>query len=593
VRRSSAGRRDDRGAVAILVTVLALVLLVMAAFAVDLGNAYVAKRDSQKHADLAALAGGHGDNLPTPNSTRTCAYGPAGGAADQAVVDVAAYLQRALDTSTPTAANLVDCALGNGEVFYGDLTWSAGQPHVTYDKNKLTVLAPKTHVDFGFADVIGVDGTDVNGQATVAIRSPKFSPLPFYAFTGCDYGPQTLQQPNNGHSADALMLYLPGDTNNATLTGVTPSSYPAGTSSATFQPVDISGTNLTGVTEVGFFEPGNAVAGPAPVTTTAFTVGAGGTTIHLDDLPDQARGVTGVQQFWYVRVKKNGQWSPVYRTGNTLNAPQLTIGDPPLLCGQGSSSGNFGTLKLSNHVGGGQDKMGAANVALGLDHALNIYPVANRRADGTCSSAQPQTKLWPAEGTNCVQTDTGMSSNVATGGFLGVGSSAPSPSQSAPNPPGLLRKATTTTCGPGGTAATSLRLGVTINNDTLSCFFTSSTVHVGDIDNAAYAGPAVLSSDIYKSPRFGYVPVLPVQPSSGGSTNYQIIEFRPCFITDQPGSAMKGDPPSATNGVITDSNGVVSLEVIFINVNALPPPPTTDGTTPWQGAGSKILQLVN
>jgi hypothetical protein len=89
------------------------------------------------------------------------------------------------------------------------------------------------------------------------------------------------------------------------------------------------------------------------------------------------------------------------------------------------------------------------------------------------------------------------------------------------------------------------------------------------------------------------VPVLPVQPGNGGSTEYQIIEFRPWFITDQTGSAMKGDPPSATNGLITDSTGVVSLEVVFININALPPPPTENGTTPWQGGGAKILQLVN
>src|SRR5262245_50331760 len=103
MRRPATTRRDERGAVAIVVTMLALVLLIMAAFAVDLGNAYVAKRDSQKHADFAALAGGMGDNLPTPNSTRTCTYGPAGSAADQAVVDVASYLRRTLGQATPTA----------------------------------------------------------------------------------------------------------------------------------------------------------------------------------------------------------------------------------------------------------------------------------------------------------------------------------------------------------------------------------------------------------------------------------------------------------------------------------------------------------
>ena len=38
----------------------------------------------------------------------------------------------------------------------------------------------------------------------------------------------------------------------------------------------------------------------------------GSTSIHLDDLPDQTRGVTGVQQFWYIRVKIGGTWSTVY-----------------------------------------------------------------------------------------------------------------------------------------------------------------------------------------------------------------------------------------------------------------------------------------
>jgi hypothetical protein len=585
---SRPARRDERGAVAIIVTMVALILLMMAAFAVDLGRAYVAKRDTQKYSDLAALAGGgpEGANLPTPTSTRTCSYGPAGKAADQAVKDVAAYLTRALGTSTPTAADLVDCALDNGEAVYGDLTWPSGQPTLAYDKNKLSVVAPEAHVDFGFAGIIGIDGTDVGANATVEIRSPKWTPLPFYAFSGCDYGPQTLQQPNNGHSADLLMLDSPNDTNVATLTAVSPTSYPAGTASGTLQPIDLTGTGFAGATDVGFFESGNATAGPPPVTTTAFTINGAGTSIHLNDLPDQARGVTGVQQFWYIRVKIGGQWSAVYRS-SALNAPRLTIGDPPLLCGQGSNSGNFGTLKLSNHVGGGQDEMGAANVALGLDHDLNIYPVVGRLADGTCSSSQTQSILWPADGTNCVETDTGMSSNVATGGFLGKGSSAPA------GKPGLLAKPFTSKCGPGDTPATTVRLGVTINNDTLTCFFTNSTVHVGDVTNAAYAGPAVFSSDIYKSPRFGYVPVLPVQPASGGSSKYQIIDFRPCFITDQPASAQKGDPPSSTNGLITDSNAVVSLEVIFINIEALPPPPLANGTRPWSGSGPKILQLVN
>lgn len=585
-RRVGCRRRNERGAVAVVVAMVALILMIMAAFAVDMGHAYVAKRDAQKHADLAALAAAKaGNNLPAPNATRICSYGPAASAGDQPVIDAADYLARVVDAgAAPSAAALVDCVMANGEVVYGNLRWVAGQPQVAYDNTKVTLVTPNDRVDFGFAKVVGIDGTDVGAQATVAIRSPQFSALPFYAFSGCDYGLQTLQQPNNGHSADPVMLYAPSDTNNAVLTGVTPTQYPAGTPVGTLQPIDITGTNLAGVTEVGFFESGLVVEGPPPVVTNQFTVTATG--IHIDDLPEQARGVTTVQQYWYVRVKIGGKWSPVYK-GSNLNAPVLTIGEPPMICDQGSSQGNFGTLDLSNHVGGGKDAQGAANVALGLDSTLGIYPVDARPADGLCSAAQPATKFWPTPGTNCVKTDTGMSAKVATGGFIGVGSSAPA------GKPGLLAKSFTTRCGPDGTPATTVKLGVTINNDPLTCFLTDPTVHLGDIYSPSYAGPPVLSSDIYNSPRFGYVPVLATRPGNGASQRYQIIEFRPSFITDQTASAMKGDPPSASNGIITKNNSVESVQVVFLSAAALPPPPTGAGTTPWQGSGPKILQLVD
>ena len=234
----------------------------------------------------------------------------------------------------------------------------------------------------------------------------------------------------------------------------------------------------------------------------------------------------------------NGKWS-TYSTdssGNVTNSPVLTIGTPPLLCGQGSNQGNFGTLLLDHAGYNGWDSVGAANVALGLTNSLSIYPTGGL-ADGTCSSAQTQTVLWNADGTNCVDTDTGMSSKVATGGFLGIGSAAPGGGQY------LLKPNGKTTCGTGGTEATTVKLGQTINNDTLSCFFISPTTHVSDVDYGGYSGTPLISNSIYDSPRFAYVPVLKVQPANGGSKKYQIIDFRACFITDQPGSAVKGDQP--------------------------------------------------
>jgi Flp pilus assembly protein TadG len=598
-------RRDERGAVAVMVGLLSVVLLSMAAMGVDLGNAWAQKRQVQAGSDLAAEAGAgiKGANLPA-TTVHSCSYGNAGAVStDQSVKDISTYLaNQAYPTATGATyssylanlpAQLTDCNMANGEVVYGTPNFTAGAWSVAFNKNQLSLVSPPKHVDFGLAGVMGFSGTNVNGVSTVEIRSPKFGALPFYAFSGCDYGPQTLQQPNNGHSTDPVLLYAPTDNASATLTSITPASYPVDSTGTVVEPLTIKGSGFANVTQVGFFEPGNSVAGPAPVTidnatTVKFTINGAGTQITIPDIPDQTRGVAGVQEFWYLRVMKGGKWSTytVDNNGNVQNSPVLTIGTPPLLCGQGSSQGNFGTLLLAHAGYNGADKVGAANVALGLTNSLSIYPTGGP-ADGTCSSAQTQTVLWNTDGTNCVDTDTGMSANVATGGFLGLGSSAPGGNQY------LLKPNGKTKCGTGGTEATTVVKGQTVNNDVLTCFFLDSTTNVADVDSGGYSGTPLISNAIYDSPRFAYVPVLKVQPANGGSNKYQIIDFRACFITDQPGSAVKGDQPSATNGLITDNNGITSVQVIFLNPNALPNPPVKNGTINYIGSGAKIPLLVN
>ncbi len=320
----------------------------------------------------------------------------------------------------------------------------------------------------------------------------------------------------------------------------------------------------------------------------------------MPDIPTQARGVAGVQEFWYVRVMIGGKWSAVYfgKKSDVLT-PMLTIGDPPLVCAQGSSSGNFGTLLLSHAGFNGADAVGAANVALGLTNTLAIYP-SGGPADGTCSSSQPQTVLWNTDGTNCVDTDTGMSAKVASGGFLGLTSAAVGGNQYLMYP-NHKTKCANYNAGSGtySSEATTTISGKLVNNDTLTCFFLNPSTHISDLDSdpvnpGGYTGPPLISDAIYDSPRFGYVPVLNVQPSNGGSKKYQIVDFRACFITDQPPSAVKGDPPgTATNGFTMDNNGVHSVEVIFLNGNALPNPPVSNGMINFVGSGAKIPILVN
>ena len=90
------------------------------------------------------------------------------------------------------------------------------------------------------------------------------------------------------------------------------------------------------------------------------------------------------------------------------------------------------------------------------------------------------------------------------------------------------------------------------------------------------------------------MPVLKVQPANGGSKKYQIIDFRACFITDQPPSAIKGDsrtaPRTASSRTTTASS---RSQVIFLNANALPNPPVKNGTINYTGSGPKIPLLVN
>jgi hypothetical protein len=593
--------------VAVIFGLTAVLLLTMCALGVDLGQAWAQKRQVQASSDAATLAGAgiSGNDLPAPSAGKICTYGTGATSSDPATQDVARYVaSKAYNpVIAPAAVNggvvsamakqLTDCNVNNGEVFYGIPTYNKSTKTWTlaYNKNQLSLVSPPSKVNFGFAGILGINSVNVAGQSTVEIRSPKMSTLPFYAFNGCDYGPQTLQQPNNGQSASTVLLASATDTNAASLTTISPVAYPVD-NSPTLEPLTINGTGLTGVTQIGFFESGNATSGPPPVTSTSFTV-VNDSKITMPDIPTQARGVAGVQEFWYVRVMIGGKWSAVY-SGNHggVLTPMLTIGDPPLVCAQGSSSGNFGTLLLSHAPYTGADKVGAANVALGLTNTLAIYPTGGP-SDGTCSSAQTTTVLWPTDGTNCVDTDTGMSANVATGGFLGLGSSAVSGNQY------LLKPRNATKCGTGGSEATSVVKGQTVNNDTLTCFFLSPATHISDVDGdptnpGGYNGPPLISDAIYDSPRFGYVPVLNVQPANGGSKKYQIVDFRACFITDQPGSAIKGDPPgSVTNGITLDSNGVHSVQVIFLNGNALPNPPVKNGTVNYAGTGPKVPILVN
>ena len=216
---------------AVIVALSAVMLFSVAALCVDLGNAYSRKRSLQTQADFAAFAAVKGGaNLPAATTTPL--------ASQDAVIQAAAYLNRNLpqddaqgprtcEAATPptciTAAQLVNGRLADGEVKYGHYVGGLSGTFVP-SKNEITVITPKSLVDYGLAQAMGPghDSLNLQTKATVAIKSANISTLPFYAYTGCDYGPQTISEPNNGHAATTVNLFAPTATNAATITSLTP-----------------------------------------------------------------------------------------------------------------------------------------------------------------------------------------------------------------------------------------------------------------------------------------------------------------------------------------------------------------------------------
>ncbi len=600
-------RRTEDGVTAVLVAILAVLMFSLAALAVDLSNAFSRKRDVQSQADFAALAGG--SELPNSGLTPSVS--------DTIVDAVADYMEQnqpqddsdVYPSKAEYEALLTDGGRDNGEIFYGTYDESTGT--VTPDTDILTVLAPKTQVDFGLASVMGVSQTRVQASATVAIRSPGTAVMPVYAVTGCDYGPQTITQPTNGQ-VDPVSLWSPNDTNGASLTSITPTQVALNSSGVT---MTITGSNFIQgnaqnqrkVTTVGFFQSLATPPPPEEVTVAAANVTA--TQVSNVTIPTE---VTAVDNVWYVRVGMLDNQGE-FKWSNVLDAQLLQVGTPILTCAAGSNSGNFGTLILPRTDSSNNTTNGwlPINMAVGLEPplSLRVYPGDYALIPAECNPGTPPAVYSATTGeatlvpqTNCVDTDTGLPATAATAGLVtGAGGYT-----------GRLNEPTTDSrtgasgatvgCDPTGTTderTISLQGNsqYNINNDVLTCFFTQDMaaqgVTVNAISQPTYAGPT-LSSEIYESPRFFWQPVLKVQPTDGGSQHYSIVDFRGAFLTDQALTATKDNPLVGLpdNGVTIQNNQVRTIRVVFIAKTALPAPnegPTID----YLGIGPKSVQLVD
>jgi hypothetical protein len=600
-----------------------VVLFTIAALSVDLGNAFARRTDTQTQADFGAFAAAR---LQKDTAKVGMTISPA---MANAVRDAMNNNQPQDDKSTcwttktcVTSAQLIDGNLANGEVRYcGTAGPSCGAGYDSTVKG-LQVIAPTNQIDYGFANVLGVESGFVDAEALVDVFTAGRRVMPMYAVQGCDYGAQTLTDPASGHTTPVVptLAYdsqpTPPSANTTALdlgsvllkdsTGALVSTLTKNTTGYT---VSFSASKWSNTRYVGFFrdnDPNPALVLTAnswwqlgDATKTNLNTGTGyttsGTASKSVELNIPAT-LTQTEAVWYIRVFNGtdaaGQWS------EKDEALPFRVGEAILQCDSGSLAGNFGTLKFprtdvptSNEI--------AANIALGLQKPLeptvHTYAIEHPPA-GLCTAGLNEAVVSSGtsllDGTNCVDTDTGLTATVATEGLVTGGAYGP----------GVLTTANTTPgCSPtGGDANRNIKLSGTqysVNNDTLTCFLTDGSTSLLDIAKESYSGPPKLSAAILQSPRFFYVPVLAIQPATGGSQTYSIVDFRAAFITDEKsiGTAIKGSKTgTADNGLWTSPSElkIDELKVVFFSDNALP----TEGDIPlmdYLGTGNRVIRLID
>lgn len=604
-------RRDENGAFAVVYAILVLVLFGIAALGTDLGNGISRRTSVQGQADFAAYDAGQ---------KLTASVRPASTIPSAVIDQVRDSLNNnqpqndgdPCDTTTPvtcvTSSMLTDGNLQNGEVRVTSLG--------------LQVVAPRTYVDFGLAGFVNRSGAEVTADATVNVFSPGRGVFPMFAVSGCDAGRQTLTDPANGQTTGTPTLAFGSPYSSADL--ITPlTMYNSSNVQVATVPVNGSGYQIhlsasdwDKTWKVGFFKADGSVPDSTQVLEGAALRNAAThvsfpTTAPISNTLQQIEvtipsSVASVEGVWYVRVwgGRDTIGAAQNRWSEQATAVPLRIGQSLLECAAGSNDGNFGTLSIPRNDSTPSNEI-ALNIAKGLQDPPNLAVHAWGRArwlandltwNGECVDGQNLAVVSSGANdreadTNCVGTDPGLAANVATSGFV-TGVTAGNTVLA----PGLLI-APTVCDRNGGTSTRSVSIGNTsyqLNDDVLSCFLKDGK-SLADISDLSYSGPAALTADVLKSPRFGFVPVVSEQPGNGASNTYSIVDFRPAFITDETAtaSAVKGSQTgTANNGLTFSNNGLTQIKVVFFDIDALP----SDGDIPLQdylGVGKPIVHLVD
>ncbi len=536
---------QERGATAVLVAILSLVLLGVGAVAVDMGQVYAKRASLQTNVDLAVLAA-----AAELNGTGSCTT--------QAKAAASRFLTLAgNEVDLQRAVNLNDGDRSNGQMICSGWT--------------VKLFAPSARVNFGLAKALSPDndGVDVPASAEAAVYSPKGRGImPAFVAPGCDYGEHTLVPDFSagGTSVPPLREGNPIDPRPRPA-NMNPQYLRPGTTGAT---LTIRGRALGGVNQVGFTTALNG----ANLHEETIPLSVANRTIRVR-VPLEVR-TTAAQ--WFVRVSRDGgtTWT------QARLSLRLTVSDLVLKCDTGPTNGDFGTLAAPRRANLGSTDNVSANLARGLDFSVTKFPNPGPgwQCSGGSGGAVSSSPGSLNDLTNCVSVDaeigTGLSADGAERGLLIGG-----PSRAR------LARGTTSGCG----SSLRIRFGSPIgtrrvNNDTLDCFVKSGATN--SFQSSNYAGSAVIKGSIFMSPRFFWVPVLGTSAAAGGQ--YQIVDFRPAFLTGPTGG-------NNFNGFTLPWRGgrrsLEGVRLVFFNPQALPESVADVPIMDYLGVGTKVISLVD
>ncbi len=556
---------------------LAVILMIIGAMGVDLGNAMNRKKLTQNSADFAALAGA--DGLPTTTSTTT-----------QLVADW-------LNKNQPISDGTTDCNPNAGQTITATMLSDGNNVNgeVTYPTTStIRVVSPAARIQFGLGNIVGINDSCVQSVATARIASSGIGMAPYYTTTACASGQQTLKDNSGGlslpYTVPPLWPTAEGQSNGSVLTNSASSPNPSSIAVAAVGAPDgpsvtIQGTNLgsTRIDQVGIFNSDQS----APKIVSGAAITAQTSTSITFTVPNS---VASYQDVWYIRVHTNATVTPAGNADKWSERTQalpLQVGEGVLSCDVGPASGNFGSIDIPWGGNDGNDLTKNIKDGLRPPTTLNQYPSATLPADNTCqtltsSGSIISTDTLSKANTNCVQTVTGLKATDAYDGYLDTG--------------GKLITDTSAACTAlGRPLRRTLSTGESVNDDLLSCFLKNDTLHLSDALTTTPASDPIFTQDIWKSPRLVIVPIIDHDPN--GTKWMPIKSFVPGFITDQPSGASRQAPIPGTqteNGLVTQHpHKLRAIRVFFFDMDALPPPPDGSTLQDYFGVGKKIITMVN